>query len=94
MNAVFSRSISILCGAALIALSTTATDADAKKKKKDKKDKKDKDKGEAAAELPKLEPREIKKMKPPQLKEALKERGLDISGNKKELEKRLLEACK
>jgi len=42
MNAVFSRSISILCGAALIALSTTGTDALAKKKKKAKKDKGDK----------------------------------------------------
>jgi len=38
MNAI-SRSISILCGAALIALSTTGTDAFAKKKKKDKGDK-------------------------------------------------------
>jgi hypothetical protein len=40
MNAV-SRSISILCGAALIALSTTGTDALAKKKKGDKGDKGD-----------------------------------------------------
>ena len=66
-----------------------------KKSKKSKKDKKDKEKTEAAgAGLPKLESRDIKKMKPPQLKEALKERGLPIDGNKKTLEARLLEACK
>jgi hypothetical protein len=45
MNAVFSRSISIICGVALIALSTSGTDALAKKKKK-------KDKGaKAPAEI-------------------------------------------
>ena len=44
MNATFSRSISILCGAALIALSTSGTDALAKKKK----DKKKKEKGDKA----------------------------------------------
>lgn len=40
-----------------------------------------------------IESRVIKKMKPPQLKEALKERGLDIQGNKKQLVTRLLKWC-
>ena len=48
----------------------------------------------AGAGTEKLEPRDIKKMKPPQMKEALKERGLAIDGNKKVLEARLIEACK
>jgi hypothetical protein len=36
----------------------------------------------------------IKKMKPPVLKEHLKKRGLSTQGNKNDLSKRLLEACK
>ena len=43
-------------------------------------------------EIKKLSKIEIKKMKPPQLKDALKERGLSTQGNKKELIKRLTEA--
>lgn len=42
----------------------------------------------------KLDAREIKKMKPPQLKEHLKARGLSTQGAKKDLIARLLEACK
>lgn len=57
-------------------------DDDAKKKKK----KKGKDK-----DLPKLSKIEIKKMKPAQMKEALKERGLEIQGNAKELTQRLID---
>ena len=40
--------------------------------------------------IPKLDKIAIKKMKPTQLKEALKERGLDIQGNAKQLTERLL----
>lgn len=40
--------------------------------------------------IPKLSSITIKKMKPNQMKEALKARGLDIQGNKKELQDRLL----
>lgn len=39
---------------------------------------------------PKLSSIEIKKMKPAQMKDALKERGCDIQGNKKQLQDRLL----
>ena len=42
--------------------------------------------------IPKLDMRAIKKMKPAQMKEALKERGLSTQGNKNELMKRLAEA--
>merc|ERR1712150_67861 len=56
-------------------------------KKEEKKKKKKKDKGE---EIPKLDKISIKKMKPTQLKEALKLRGLDIQGNAKALTERLL----
>lgn len=41
--------------------------------------------------IPKLDKIVIKKMKPAQLKEALKERGLDIQGNAKQLTDRLME---
>jgi len=51
-----------------------------KKKKKSK-----------AKEMPKLTTIVIKKMKPSQMKDALKERGLDIQGNKNALTARLLE---
>lgn len=54
-------------------------DDDKKKKKKSK-----------AKDIPKLSKIEIKKMKPALLKEALKERGLDIQGNAKTLTERLL----
>mmetsp|Transcript_15627 Transcript_15627/g.33782 ORF Transcript_15627/g.33782 Transcript_15627/m.33782 type:complete len:144 (-) Transcript_15627:1029-1460(-) len=54
---------------------------DDKKKKKKSKDK----------SLPKLTKIEIKKMKPAQMKDALKERGLEIQGNKNELTARLVE---
>lgn len=40
--------------------------------------------------IPKLTNIQIKKMKPSQMKEALKERGLDIQGNKNQLTERLL----
>ena len=61
-----------------------AAAAAASSEKKSKKKKK--------KEIQKLSKIEIKKMKPPQLKEALKERGLSTQGNKKELIKRLTEA--
>mmetsp|Transcript_20895 Transcript_20895/g.30899 ORF Transcript_20895/g.30899 Transcript_20895/m.30899 type:complete len:227 (+) Transcript_20895:59-739(+) len=57
-------------------------DEDAKKKKKKSKKK---------TEIPKIDKIGIKKMKPAQLKEALKERGCDIQGNAKTLTARLLE---
>ena len=57
-------------------------DDDKKKKKKSSKKK---------ASVPKLDKIVIKKMKPTQLKEALKARGLDIQGNAKTLTARLLE---
>lgn len=53
---------------------------DQKKKKKDGK----------SSKIPKLDKISIKKMKPSQLKDALKERGLDIQGNSKTLTERLL----
>mmetsp|Transcript_5761 Transcript_5761/g.14385 ORF Transcript_5761/g.14385 Transcript_5761/m.14385 type:complete len:196 (-) Transcript_5761:492-1079(-) len=56
------------------------SDDDGKKKKKSK-----------AKEIPKLTKIAIKKMKPSQMKDALKERGLDIQGNKNALTTRLLE---
>jgi hypothetical protein len=49
-----------------------------KKKKKEK------------AVIPKLTKIDIKKMKPAQMKDALKERGLEIQGNKNELTERLI----
>jgi hypothetical protein len=57
------------------------SDDDAKKSKKKKSKKK--------ADIPKLDKIAMKKMKPAQLKEALKTRGLDIQGNAKALLKRL-----
>ena len=42
---------------------------------------------------PKLDKRKVKKMKPAQLKEELKLRGLSIQGNAKELVARLTEAA-
>lgn len=42
--------------------------------------------------IPKLDMRAIKKMKPAQMKEALKVRGLSTQGNKNDLMKRLAEA--
>jgi Casein kinase substrate phosphoprotein PP28./SAP domain. len=59
------------------------SDAEDEKKKKKKSKKK--------IDLPKLDKITIKKMKPAQLKEALKERGCDIQGNAKTLTARLLE---
>ena len=53
---------------------------DGKKKKKSK-----------VKTIPKLSKIEIKKMKPAQMKEALKERDLDIQGNAKTLTQRLLD---
>ena len=52
---------------------------DGKKKKKKEKS------------IPKLSKIEIKKMKPAQMKDALKERGLEIQGNAKTLTKRLVD---
>jgi len=57
------------------------SDDDDKKKKKKKKEK----------SVPKLDKITIKKMKPAQLKDALKVRNLDIQGNAKALQKRLLD---
>ena len=51
--------------------------------------KKKKKKGKS--NIPKIDKITIKKMKPAQLKEALKERGLDIQGSAKDLQTRLLE---
>ena len=65
-------------------------DDDDKKKKKKKKDSKKSKKG-GEYDGPKLDKITIKKMKPAQLKEALKERGQDIQGNAKTLTARLLE---
>lgn len=62
--------------------SDSDSDDDKKKKKKSSKKK---------ASVPKLDKIVIKKMKPTQLKEALKARGLDIQGNAKALTTRLLE---
>ena len=57
----------------------------------DEDDGKKKKKKSKAKDIPKLSKIEIKKMKPAQMKEALKERGLDIQGNAKALTARLLE---
>lgn len=54
-------------------------------------DKNKKKKGSKKASIPKLDKISIKKMKPAQLKEALKARDLDIQGNAKELTTRLLD---
>lgn len=54
----------------------------------DENEKKKKKKGKSG--IPKLDKIAIKKMKPAQLKEALKERGLEIQGNAKTLQARLL----
>lgn len=48
--------------------------------------------GSGKAKVEQLSKIAIKKMKPPQLKEALKQRSLSAQGNKKDLMKRLLEA--
>jgi hypothetical protein len=56
-------------------------DGDGKKKKKKSKE----------VEIPELTKIEIKKMKPAQMKEALKLRGLEIQGNAKTLTKRLVD---
>ena len=66
-------------------------DDDKKKKKKKKDSKKSKSKGGGEYDGPKLDKITIKKMKPAQLKDALKERGQDIQGNAKTLTARLLE---
>ena len=52
-------------------------------------DKKKKKKG--GKSIPKIDKIAIKKMKPPALRDALKERGLDFQGNAKQLTERLLE---
>ena len=44
-------------------------------------------------DAPKLESRKVKAMKPTQLKEELKLRGLSTQGNAKELQKRLIDAA-
>uniref|UniRef100_A0A7S0BVB7 SAP domain-containing protein n=1 Tax=Proboscia inermis TaxID=420281 RepID=A0A7S0BVB7_9STRA len=63
---------------------TTATFGD------NKKDEKKKKKKDGKSKIAKLDKISVKKMKPAQLKEALKERGLDIQGNAKALTERLL----
>lgn len=70
--------------AAARAMHEDDSDDDDKKKKKTKSSKKDKD-------MPKLDKIAIKKMKPSQMKEALKLRGLEIQGNAKALTQRLLD---
>lgn len=50
-----------------------------------------KKKKKGKSSIPKIDKIAIKKMKPAQLKEALKERGLDIQGNAKALQTRLLD---
>ena len=62
-----------------------------KKKKKDSKKSKSGKGGDGGFDGPKMDKITIKKMKPAQLKEALKERGQDIQGNAKTLTTRLLE---
>ena len=62
-----------------------------KKKKKDSKKSKSGKGGDGGFDGPKLDKITIKKMKPAQLKEALKERGQDIQGNAKALTTRLLD---
>ncbi len=54
-------------------------------------DKKKKKKSKKKSSIPKLDKITMKKMKPAQLKEALKARGLDIQGNAKTLLKRLVD---
>lgn len=66
------------------AMKAGAVDDGKEEKKSKKKKSKDND-------IPKLEKIAIKKMKPTQLKEALKARGLDIQGNAKALTERLLQ---
>ena len=68
------------------ALDDSDSDSEEDKKKKKKKSKK-----KGAESVPKLDKITIKKMKPTQLKEALKSRGLDIQGNAKALTQRLLD---
>lgn len=64
---------------------------DNKKKPDDKKNKVSSSNKKSTPIIPKLDKIAIKKMKPTQLKEALKARNLDIQGNAKELTDRLLE---
>ena len=73
--------------------SDSDSDDDKKKKKKKKDSKKSKSGkgGDGGFDGPKLDKITIKKMKPAQLKEALKERGQDIQGNAKTLTTRLLD---
>merc|ERR1712125_182666 len=54
-------------------------------------EKKSKKKSSKSNSIPKLDKIKIKKMKPAQLKEQLKLRGLDIQGNAKALTQRLLD---
>lgn len=65
---------------AAMALEEAEKEEDSKKKSSSKK-----------SSIPKLDKIAIKKMKPALLKEALKERGLDIQGNAKQLQQRLLD---
>jgi len=65
--------------AAALTIINNNNDDDDKKKKKEK-----------TPKIPKLDKIAIKKMKPAQMKDALKERGLEIQGNAKALTDRLL----
>lgn len=69
------------------AQAAAAAGSDSEDEEKTSKKKKKKKKGDA----PKLDKITIKKMKPALLKEALKERGLEVQGNAKTLTARLLE---
>jgi|EP00979_Chaetoceros_neogracilis_P005356 hypothetical protein len=75
------RQAALKAATAAAALEDSDSDDDKKKSKKGKK----------KGEVPKLDKLKVKKMKPAQLKEALKERGCDIQGNAKTLTARLLE---
>ena len=67
-----------------------AESAAALKSEEDSKKKKSSKKKKETDEIPKLDKISIKKMKPAQLKDALKLRGLEIQGNAKTLTERLL----
>jgi hypothetical protein len=54
-------------------------------------EKESKKKNSSSNKIPKLDKIMIRKLKPAQLKEALKERGLSYQGNAKELTDRLIE---
>jgi len=72
------------------ATAAVAAEADSDSESEEEDDKKKKKKSKKKVAIPKLDKIVIKKMKPTALKEALKERGLEIQGNAKALTARLL----